>query len=162
MSLRWCSALPVIMVFCLMPGCAGNTDDEWTPWYDWRGAVRLTLKIAVKSHPDGAQVFLDGEFQGTTPLVLDVEVPADVRGQGRDMRSLDEQGLRVQIVNTRFVNEHPLEIRLVKEGYKPVARSLVIEDYFSPDALEHNKHYRRTLEMDVGLKKYCWLRRLWH
>ncbi len=80
-----------VLAILLIAGCASVRG----PVYTGR-----TIFIPVKSSPEGAEVFLDGEFQGLTPVTLRISYISSPRGDHDD--------------ETR---QRVLEIK--KPGYKP-------------------------------------------
>lgn len=146
---------PGLLLFALWLffGCATVSDDRSHDWYQWTGHVNLKLQVNVTSIPPGAKVYVNQQLQGTTPCTVHLEKRSNVAGDERaHISGKDELQSAVQTRNTELTDKTVYTFVLVKEGFSPRKRTLVLEDYFQSKTLKHAYAYARQIDIEVNFK----------
>ncbi|HHO75051.1 MAG TPA: PEGA domain-containing protein, partial [Deltaproteobacteria bacterium] len=150
---RRCIYFAVIMLVLTAAGCTAPDEYKWIPWYEFRGHCYLKLHISVESLPDEAEVFIDGVSKGTTPCSFVYESTRYIKGEKRKLPMPDGGSSFFETRETGFLGETEIEIKITKQGFKPVNKTLILEDYFLSDSLDHKKIYEKSLKLSYTLKK---------
>lgn len=122
--------------------------DQWTPWYAWRGTTQLALEIQVDTVPRDAAVYLDGIYQGQTPLRVTLGHHCAVRGERQEL-----PGNHIDSRHTEFVQKTPFALVLRKKGYRDKERTFILEEFFPADQISHNGKYHQDISWRVALRK---------
>ncbi len=150
---RICIFYIVVMFVLAAAGCSAPDQYPWIPWHDFQGHCTLKLNIAVETVPDGAEVLVDGDRKGTTPCSFVYEATQYIRGEKRGLPRPEEKNPVFETRETEFLGETVLEIVLSKQGFKPVSKALILEDYFLSDSLDHRNTYEKSLKLSYKLKE---------
>ncbi len=135
-------------------GCAAPVqEEEWTPWYEYRGYCRLQLNVQVDSKPSGAQVYLGEDLVGTTPCSLVLEGAPVITGQKQAIASPVGGNTRYLVRDSRYHGQTVYTLQVAKDGYEPLAHTVVLENLFPADALVHDKLYEKSVTLIFELKK---------
>lgn len=100
----------LIILCSFLLGCAASQSffwRDWSAWSDWKAANRSESRsVSVASEPSGCEVFVNGSFQGVTPLTVRLSFPV-----------LESERFREQVVYTK-TNASP-EWLLFSKGDRP-------------------------------------------
>ncbi|HQK56131.1 MAG TPA: PKD domain-containing protein [Methanolinea sp.] len=130
-------ALTARFTQCNLSSCQNGTlifglNPEWIEMYGWRRPVPVT------TDPDGAQVYIDGEFVGVTPLFLPDNLPAGNHtltiyrsGYQEELRNVTLEEKRESIRVIRIADDGSYEILPVSFLFHDEIRNL---DYFSTES----------------------------
>jgi len=150
---RICILYVALMLILATAGCSAPDQYPWIPWYDFQGHCTLKLNISVETAPEGAEVLIDGDIKGITPCSFVYEATQYIRGEKRGLPRPVEKSPVFETRDTEFLGENEIEIILSKQGFKPVSKTLILEDYFLSDSLDHRNTYERSLKLSYKLKE---------
>lgn len=150
---RTCNFFIFIMLILTVSGCSAPEKYKWIPWYEFRGHCYLKLHISVESLPDGAEVFVDGVEKGITPCSYIYESTRYIQGEKRELPMPEDGSSFFETRETEFLGETEIEIKITKQGFKPVNKTFILEDYFLSDSLDHKRIYEKSLKLSYDLKK---------
>ncbi len=142
--------------FLMICSCSAPDQYPWIPWYTFRGHCYLKMNITVSSLPAQAKVFVNGAYKGTTPHTFVYETAPYIAGEKRKLPAVQGGSVQFETRDTEFLEETNIEIMVVKQGYKPVKKTIIMEDNFPSDALDHEKKYGKSLRLTCYLKEQGW------
>ena len=137
----------------MIVGCSSPDQYEWIPWYTFRGHCYLELNIAVDSQPADAKVFINGCYKGNTPNSFVYESAPYIAGEKRKIPVPQNGSVRFETRDTEFLKKTKIEIMVMKQGYKSMKKTIIMEDNFPSDALDHEKKYEKSIRLTYSLKK---------
>ena len=146
----------IITGIFLLSGCSGPDQYEWIPWYQFRGYCYLKMNLTVDSQPADAKVFINGVYEGNTPYSFVHESAPHIAGDKRKLTMPQNGSIQYETRKTQFLEETQIEIKVVKQGYKPIIKTITIEDYFRVDSLDHEQTYEKSIKLTYELKKQGW------
>ncbi|MGC9324206.1 MAG: hypothetical protein ACP5G0_05575 [Desulfomonilia bacterium] len=135
----------------LLGSCSGPSQYDWVTWYQWRGHCFTKLTVAVESDQPDSTVFVNDELRCSTPCSFELEAAPFVSGQERKLVSPSDGSISYETRNTEFESEHAFDIRVAKDGFKPLEETIVLEDFFESDTLRHKQHYTNKIKMTFHL-----------
>ena len=152
--------LVIFSIFCalslIIGGCSAPDQYPWIPWYTFRGHCYLKMNIAVSSLPDQAEVFVNGDYKGVTPHSLVYETASYIAGEKRKLPAAINSNAQFETRDTEFLEKTTIEIMVVKQGYKPMEKTIIIEDNFPSDTLDHERRYEKSIRLTYYLKEQGW------
>ena len=119
----------------------------------FRGYCRLKLAVLVESKPSGAEVYLDHEFQGTTPCTVFLEAAPVITGQKQIIASPVDGSNRYVIRDSSYQGQTPYTLWVTKDGYEPLSHTLVMERIFPVEVLLHDKLYEKSVSVIFELEE---------
>lgn len=152
--------LVIFSIFCalslIIGGCSAPDQYPWIPWYTFRGHCYLKMNIAVSSLPDQAEVFVNGDYKGVTPYSLVYETISYIAGEKRKLPASLDGNAQFETRDTQFLEKTPIEIMVVKQGYKPMKKIIIMEDNFPSEVLDHERRYEKSMRLTYYLKEQGW------
>ena len=142
--------------FLIIGSCSAPDQYTWIPWYAFRGHCYLKMNIAVSSLPSEAKVFVNDVYKGTTPCTFVYETAPYIAGEKRKLPVPQDGSVQYETRNTEFLEETKIEIMVVKQGYKTMKETIIMEDNFPSDALDHERKYERSIRQTFYLKEQGW------
>ena len=142
--------------FLMSGGCSAPDQYTWIPWYAFRGHCYLKMNIAVSSLPTEAKVFVNGVYKGTTPYTFVYETAPYIAGEKRKLPDFQDGSVQYETRDTKFLEETKIEIMVVKQGYKTRKKTIIMEDNFPSETLDHEKRYEKSLRLTYYLKEQGW------
>jgi hypothetical protein len=143
-------------VFSVIGGCSAPDQYTWIPWYAFRGHCYLKMNITVSSLPGEAKVFINGAYQGTTPHTFVHEAASYIAGEKRKLPAVQDGSVRFETRDTEFLGETQIEIMVVMQGYKPMRKTIIMEDNFPSEALDHERRYEKSIRLTYYLREEGW------
>ncbi len=126
-------------------GCDVPYDTDRVTWYDFRGYCHLMLTVQIKSNPSGAQIYIGDELKGVTPFSLKLKAHPTISGRKCKIFSPVSGDAHYLVRATQFDSSTPCTFRAVRRGYEPLSETIVIEELFPSETLQHEKQYEKAV-----------------
>ncbi len=105
------------------------------------------LTVQFRSNPSGAQVYIGDDLKGVTPFSMILKAEPSISGRKCKIFSPVSGKTEYLIRATQFESETPCTFRAVRTGYEPLTQTIIIEELFPSETLQHEKQYEKAVTM---------------
>lgn len=141
------SSILLGLVVAAAAGCDVPYDQDRAIWYDFRGNCHLMLTVQIRSNPSGAEVYIGDDLKGVTPFSMILKAEPTISGSKCKFFSPVSGKTEHLIRATQFESRTPCTFRAVRKGYEHLSQTIIIEDFFPSETLQHDKKYEKAVTM---------------